>query len=225
MPIPAPPVAALDVPLGSPTRPAWRGRLHLIGLTVALPVTIVIAILASGARARAGVIVYAVGLCATFGVSVTYHRWVHTIRARALWRRADHATIYSAIAGTFTPLTLMAFGTPASVLLLIVVWSAALCGAVIKIAGARHADRIGVILYLSLGWAGVLLVPALWQRAGTACVALLFAGGVAYTAGAVGFGRRWPVLGPSVFSYHEVWHAFTLLGAGSHLAAVWITAT
>lgn len=221
----APPLALMDVPLGSATRPSWRGRLHLLGLAVAVPLMVVLAVLASGARARGGVIVYAVGLCAMLAVSVTYHRWVHTVRARARWRRADHATIYAAIGGTFTPLTLMAFGTSTSVLLLIVVWTAAISGAVIKVADWRHADRVGVFLYLGIGWAGVLLIPALWRQGGVACVALMVAGGVAYTIGAIGFGRRWPTLGPSVFSYHEVWHAFTLLAAGTHLAAVWIVAT
>jgi hemolysin III len=225
MSIHAPPLALMDVPLGSATRPLWRGRLHLLGLVVAVPLLVVLSVFASGARARGGVIVYAVGLCAMLFVSVTYHRWVHTVRARAVWRRADHATIYAAIGGTFTPLTLMAFGTVVSSLVLIVVWTAAVTGAVIKFAGWRNADRVGLFLYLGGGWAGVVLIPALWRQGGVACVALMLAGGVAYTVGAVGFGRRWPTLGPSVFSYHEVWHVFTLLAAGSHLAAVWIVAT
>ena len=99
------------MPLGSATRPSWRGRLHLIGLVAAIPLTVLLAIVASGGRARGGVIVYAVGLCSMLAVSVTYHRWVHTVHARAAWRRADHATIYAAIGGTFTPLCLLAFGT------------------------------------------------------------------------------------------------------------------
>ena len=109
----------LDVPLGSATRPSWRGRLHLIGLAAAVPLTVVLAIVASGGRAHGGVIVYAVGLCSMLAVSVTYHRWVHTVRARAAWRRADHATIYAAIGGTFTPLCLLAFGTVWRVVVLV----------------------------------------------------------------------------------------------------------
>ena len=56
-------------------------------------------------------------------------------------------------------------------------------------------------------------------------VLLLAVGGLLYTVGAIGFGRRWPTLGPNVFSYHEVWHAFTIAAAGAHLAAIWIVAT
>jgi hemolysin III len=221
----APSARELDVPLGSATRPSWRGRLHLIGLAAAVPLTVLLAIAASGGRARGGVIVYAVGLCSMLAVSVTYHRWVHTVRARAAWRRADHATIYAAIGGTFTPLCLLAFGTVWRVVLLAVVWAAAVVGAIIKAVDWRHAHHVGVVLYLGIGWAGVLLFPAVWSRSGLLPVLLLAVGGLLYTVGAIGFGRRWPPLGPNVFSYHEVWHAFTIGAAGAHLAAIWIVAT
>jgi hemolysin III len=213
-----------DVPLGSPSRPTWRGRIHLIGLCVALPLLVVLAILADGGRARAGVIVYAVGLCSMLTVSTTYHRWVHTIRARHAWRRLDHATIFAAIAGTFTAVTLIAVPTGWAIALLILIWAAAVTGAAVKIAAFASADRIGVVMYITTGWAGLLLIPALWDH-GVLPLALLFAGGVLYTVGAVGFGRQWPTLRPSTFSYHEVWHAMTIAAAGAHMAAVWSMAT
>jgi hemolysin III len=215
----------MDVPLGSPTRPSWRGRLHLLALLFALPLASVLAVRADGARARGGVIVYAVGLCSMLGVSTAYHRWVHTVRARALWRRADHAMIFAAIGGTFTPLCMIVLGTWWTVTLLVAVWAASLTGAIMKAADWRHAHRVGPIMYIGIGWAGTLLVPALWTRGGVLPVVLLFVGGVMYTVGAIGFGRRWPTLRPSVFSYHEVWHSFTVLAAAAHLAAVWIVAT
>lgn len=214
-----------DVPLGTPTRPAWRGRLHLFGLIAVLPLIVLLAFRADGLQARVGVIVYGVGLCSMLTVSTTYHRWVHTLRSRAIWRRVDHAVIFAAIGGTFTPLCLVALGTGWAIAMLVSVWSVAAVGAVIKIVEYRHADRIGVVLYIGTGWAGVLLMPALWGQMGFVPLSLLFAGGVVYTVGAFGFGRQWPTLRPHVFSYHEVWHAFTLAAAGVHLAAVWIVAT
>jgi hemolysin III len=211
----------LDVPLGSPERPSWRGRLHLIALTVLLPVLVVLAIESGGARARAGVIVYAVGLCSMLAVSTTYHRFVHTVRARAAWRRADHATIFAAIGGTMTALVLATVGNALAITVLVVVWLAAVVGALVKAVGHRHADRIGGVLYIGIGWSGIVLVPVLWSRMGVVPVALLVAGGLAYTVGAAGFTRRWPTLRPSTFSYHEVWHVFTIVAAGLHLSAVW----
>ncbi len=213
-----------DVPLGSPGRPTWRGRLHLLALCTALPLLVVLAIVADGGRARAAVIVYAVGLCSMFTVSTTYHRWVHTLRARRMWRRADHATIFAAIAGTFTAVALISLPTGWAVALLVVVWVAAITGAAVKIAARPSADRIGVVMYITTGWAGLLLIPALWNRSFVS-VWLLFVGGVLYTVGAFAFGRQWPTLRPATFSFHEVWHALTIAAAGAHLAAVWIIAT
>ncbi len=214
----------MDAPLGSPARPSWRGRLHLIALWLALPMVVVLAIHAHGARARAGVIVYAVGLCSMLAVSTTYHRWVHTIRARRIWRRADHATIFATIGGTFTALAMVSLGTGFVITMMILIWSAAVAGAVTKIVNVPRSDRIGVILYIAIGWAGLILVPALWIHGGPLPVGLLLGGGVMYTVGALGFGHQWPRLRPSTFSYHEVWHAFTVAAAGLHFAAVWSVA-
>jgi hemolysin III len=215
----------MDAPLGTPSRPSWRGRLHLISLYWAVPALVLLAMRAEGARARAGVIVYAVGLCSMLAVSTTYHRWVHTLRSRRIWRSADHAVIFAAIGGTFTPLCLIALGTGWAIALLITVWAAAALGALMKIVRWRHAERVGPIMYIGIGWAGTLLVPSIWRSAGIAPVLLMLFGGLAYTIGAVGFGRQWPKLRPSVFGYHEVWHAFTVAAAAAQLAAVWIVAT
>jgi len=215
----------LDVPLGSPTRPTWRGRLHLVGLLVAIPLVVTVALLADGARSRAGVVVYGAGLCSMLLASTTYHRWVHTVHRRTRWRRIDHAMIFAAIAGTFTPLCLTLMGSRAAVVLLISVWLAAIIGATIKISGWRRREHTATAVYIGNGWAAVLLAPALWARGGAVATSLVFAGGVIYTVGAIGFQRRWPTLRPSTFSYHEVWHSCTLAAAGLHLAAVWIVTT
>ena len=216
---------ALDAPLGSLSRPTWRGRLHLVALLAAIPLLVALAIVSNGARTRAAVIVYAVGLCSMLAVSTVYHRWVHSLRARALWRRADHATIFAAIAGTFTALALTTLGTGTAIAALIVIWAAAATGAVVKLTQFQRADRIGAVMYVAMGWAGLVLVPAVWHRRGALAVGLLLAGGVMYTVGGAAFRPGWPTLRPPTFSHHEVWHAFTIAAAGLHLAAVWTLAT
>ncbi len=214
----------LDAPLGSPSRPSWRGRIHLIALWSAIPLLVGLAIESGAARSRAAVIVYAVGLCSMLAVSTTYHRWVHTIRARATWRRADHAAIFAAIAGTFSALALTSLDTGPAIAMLILIWTAAAVGAGFKIFSFHRAHRLGAAMYIAIGWAGVALVPAVWHRGGALPVALLVAGGIVYTVGAVGFGRQWPTLRPAIFSYHEVWHALTVAAAGLHFAAVYTLA-
>ena len=124
--------AGLAAPLGSHLRPSWRGRTHMAALFAALPAFIVLIVLARDTAAKVGVVIYGVGVCAMFAVSTTYHRWVHSLRARSIWQRADHATIYAAIAGTSTPIFLVTMPARWSVPLLTVVWSGALAGVLIK---------------------------------------------------------------------------------------------
>lgn len=213
---------ALDVPLGSPTRPSWRGRLHLVTLLVAIPLFAFLAIDVPDDRARIGVVIYATGLCAMFAVSTTYHRWVHTVRARAIWRRADHATIFVAIAATCTPLCLALEPRSSAGWRLTAVWGIAAVGVIAKATGGRRGHHVGNVLYMANSWAGVFILPAIWRSGHVLAVFLLAAGGVIYTVGAVGFARRWPTLKPSSFGFHEVWHAATVVAAGTHLAAVWM---
>ena len=216
---------ALDAPLGSVSRPTWRGLVHTLALLAAIPLLVRLSIVSNGARSRAAVIVYATGLCSMLAVSSVYHRWVHSLRARAIWRRADHATIFAAIAGTFTPLALSTLGTRAAIAVLISIWAAAATGAGVKLMRFHRADRIGAVMYVAMGWAGLVLVPAVWHQRGALPVGLLVGGGVLYTVGAAGFRHQWPTLRPTTFSYHEVWHVFTIAAAGLHLAAVWTLAT
>lgn len=182
--------AALDAPLGSPSRPLWRGRVHLIALWPAIPLLVVLAVQSNGARARMATIVYGVGLCSMLAVSTTYHRLVHTIRARAAWQRADHATIFAPIAGTCTALALTSLPNGRAIAMTVIIWSAAAIGAAFKVFSFQRAHRVGTAMYLALGWSGLTLVPAVWHGGGLLAVGLLLGGGILYTVGAVGFGRQ-----------------------------------
>lgn len=219
------PLPALDVPLGSPSRPTWRGRLHLIALWAVAPLLVALSIEARGGRARAAVIVYAVGLCLMLAVSTAYHRWARSIRARERWRRADHAAIFAAIAGTFSAVALTSLAVVPAIVIAVLIWAAAVFGAVVKLVAFQRADRLGGVMYIAMGWAGVLFLPALVTNGAVVTGSLLIAGGVVYTIGALCFRRQWPTLRPATFSYHEVWHAFTVAALGLHFGAVWTLAT
>ena len=220
------PVAApRDVPLGTLTRPLWRGRLHVFALCVAVPVFVALAVIATSTRARVAVGIYGLGLCAMFVASSTYHRWVHTIRARDVWRRVDHAMIFAAIAGSVTPICLLGVRGRIGLPLLVVMWTGCLFGIGMKIAGWRHQRIVGGVMYIAISWVGVVAIPLLWQRMGVLPAVLMMISGVFYTVGAIGLHRKWPRLRPDVFGYHEVWHACTVVAAAAHFVAVWIIAS
>jgi hemolysin III len=196
----------------------------VFALYLAVPAFAVLFAVASSTRARLAVAIYAVGFCAMLVSSSVYHRWVHTLRARAVWRRVDHAMIFAAIAGTATPLCLLGVSRPLGVWLLVVMWVSSLFGIVMKIAGWRHQRIAGGIMYIGVGWVGTIALPSVYDHLGWKPVLLVLLGGVFYTLGAIGLYRKWPKLRPHVFGYHEVWHACTVLAAIAHLSAVWLIA-
>lgn len=215
-----------DVALGHVHRPTWRGGIHVIGLFVAVPAVIALLLNSTGdTRLRFGLAVYAVGLCSMLGASATYHRWVHGLRARSVWRRLDHAAIFAAIAGSSTPIVLAALPGAPGFVLVAGVWSVALLGAWCKLSRWGGGDRAGTAMYAVTIVFGAVAIPWLWAREGTGPAAFVVAGGVAYLVGAAGFAKRWPTLRPSVFSYHEVWHVFTIIAAMAQFVAIWMLAT
>ena len=215
-----------DVALGHVRRPTWRGRVHTIGLVVAVPAVSALLMSSTGTTGfRLGLGVYAVGLCSMLAASATYHRWVHGLRARCAWRRVDHAAIFGAIAGSSTPIVVAALPGVAGFVLVGSVWSAALLGAWCKLSRWGGGDRAGTAMYSVTIVLGAVAVPWLWAREGAGPAALVIAGGAVYLVGAACFARQWPTLRPTVFSYHEVWHVFTIIAAVAQFGAIWMLAT
>ncbi len=200
-------------------RPFWRGRLHLIAAIVAVPAGIALVLAAHGAERRIAVGIYAASLVALFTVSASYHRLAHTETAVKWFRRADHSMIFVLIAGSYTPLCLVALPPQWGIPLLVVVWVTALAGITIKmlkVSGRGAAG--GSWLYIVIGWAAVIALPAIVTSLSAGQVALLAAGGVIYTVGAIGLWRRWPDIAPRTFGYHEVWHGMTIAAGACHFA-------
>lgn len=180
---------------------------------------------ADGPRTRFAVTVYAAGLCSMLLVSITYHRWVHLLCARARWRRADHAMIFAAIAGSTTPIALIAAPGPRGLVAIAMVWLMSIIGAGCKVARWERGDVVGSVFYVAVSVTSATLLPSLWHHSGMAPAVLFMASGSVYAGGAICFARGWPRVRPTVFSFHEVWHVMTLIAAGAHFAAVWSIAT
>jgi hemolysin III len=199
--------------------------LHQLGVVVSVPMLIILAASTKSAHALVAVLIYAVGLTATFAVSALYHR---TPNASARWRsrlqRADHATIYLAIGGTCTPVCLIGLPAAWGVPLLAAVGAGVAGGIACSLIRRRWAEITSGVLYIAIGWSALVVLPPLITHTGWAPALLMTIGGVLYTVGAILFSRGVPQLSQRVFGYHEVWHTFTLLAAGCHFAAVWLLA-
>ena len=197
----------------------------MLGLFAAIPALVLLIVSADDSRARVGVSIYAAGMCVMFAASTTYHRWVDDFRSRAAWRRADHAMIFAAIAGSATPIILIVMPSGPGIALLCIVWTTAIVGAVFKFGPWHRGSSIGNALYTAVSALAALALPALWMRGGVEPALLYVGSGALYIFGAHWFSKTRPRLRPSVFSYHEVWHTFTVAAAAAHFLAVWAIAT
>jgi hemolysin III len=201
-------------------KPRLRGVSHQYAFYVALAAGAALVVLARGGEARVAALVYAFSLAAMFGASALYHRIDWSPRPRAWLRRLDHSMIFVLVAGTYTPFALLVLAPVLGWTVLGVVWGGALAGVVISLVWIDAPRWLTAVLYVALGWASVVTMPQLWDRAGAMAVALLATGGLLYTAGAVVYARRRPDPVPRVFGYHEVFHVLVIAAAAVHFAAV-----
>jgi hemolysin III len=164
--------------------------------------------------------VYVASMLILFGTSATYHRGRWTERWRSRMQRLDHAMIFVLIAGSFTPLTLLSLGAAWGVVFLVVAWTFAAIGIGLSLLRFDLIDRHEGLFYVGFGWLLVLALPGALSALSALELVCLFAGGVLYTIGAIGFSMERPDPRPAVFGYHEVWHVMTVAAAGCHYVFV-----
>jgi hemolysin III len=197
-----------------------RGTLHQIAFFVSVPAGIALIVLANTGKARFAAVVFATGLAGVFGASAAYHRVAWSVPARKRMKRLDHSMIFVLIAGTYTPLCLLALSGAWSVVMLATVWAGAITGIVMKQFNVDGLRRVSGFLYITLGWISIVTLPQLFHTMSVAAFTLVVVGGLLYTVGAIVFAVKRPDPNPAVFGYHEIWHAFTA-GAGlCHYSAV-----
>jgi len=191
-------------------KPRLRGVLHQGAFAVSLVTGTVLICLASGARERVAVSLYAGSVALLFGTSAAYHRRAWSARARSRMERLDHSMIFVLIGGSYTPFVLELLRGWHRWIMLGAIWGGVLLGIITKNL-VWHAPRwFSVSLYLSLGWAALAIIPQVLREGGVAVLVLVGAGGLLYTLGAVVYALRKPDPWPRWFGFHEVFHALTI---------------
>jgi hemolysin III len=199
-------------------RPSWRGRIHGVAVAVTIPAGIVITLVTPSGLPRIAVLVYVLSLLALFSTSASYHLLTRSQRAQRTMRQLDHAMVYVLIAGTYTPVCLLALPRKIGVPFLIAIWLAAALGITLKITWRAH--KTSGAMYLVIGWAALIILPWSYQMAGFTSLLLFALGGIVYTVGAILFYLQRPQLKPLVFGFHEVWHVFTVVAVALQFAGV-----
>ncbi|MDQ3571232.1 MAG: hemolysin III family protein [Actinomycetota bacterium] len=202
-------------------KPRLRGVLHEYAFFVSLVLGALLIVLANGAEATAAVAVYAASLSALLGVSALYHRHNWQRPSARLWmRRLDHTMIFFLIAGTLTPFAVLVMEPPLATAVLIAVWAGALAGTVVELIWIDSPKWLSAAVYIGVGLIGAVGFPAIVAEGGAGAGALIAGGGVLYMVGAVIYALQRPNPSPTVFGYHEIFHALVIAAAAAHFAAV-----
>jgi hemolysin III len=204
----------------TPIKPALRGHFHQAMFFVVLGAGVPLVYNSQGFSTRVSVSLYVVCALLTFGISALYHRITWATRARAIWKKLDHAGIYLMIAGTFTPVAMLGLSAASARNCLMTIWIVALAGIIQSIFFVNIPKIFSAVLYLVAGYLIVPYMGELQQTLGALNVGLLIAGGVAYTLGAICYGLKRPVLDPRYFGYHEVFHLLVNAGAILHFFVI-----
>jgi hemolysin III len=202
-------------------KPKLRGVSHQWAFFVSLFTGVVLVLLAPNGEALLAAAIYAVSVCALFGTSAVYHRvnW-RSLSARRWMRRLDHSMIFVLIAGTYTPFALLALDGGLATAILIVVWSGAIAGVVLQLVWVDAPRALSAIVYIAMGWVALAAYPEMIDKIGVTGTALVTAGGILYSVGALIYAFKRPNPAPTVFGYHEIFHALVIAAAALHYAVV-----
>lgn len=157
--------------------------------------------------------VYGTSLVAQYLFSTLYHSLKG--RAKAFFRKLDHTSIYVLIAGTYTPFALNPLRGRVGYGLLAVVWVLAAIGILQEFLRKHRNRALSVSLYVLMGWLALTVVVPLARALGLSGLALLFCGGILYTAGVVFY-----VLDEKMAHSHGIFHLFVLGGSVAHFCVV-----
>jgi len=208
------------VDLDAANPPMFRGVSHRAMFIVALTLAPIMIVAAPGVGPRLVIAFYTLSIAALFGVSALYHRVPWSPRVRRAMQRLDHAVIFLAIGGTYTPVALFALSPWAAKLVLSLVWGGAAVGVFMRVRFTDARKAVVALPYLVVGWCLMAVVADAWHHLGVAGFLLLLVGGLAYTAGALVFAFQRPDPWPATFGFHEVFHVLTVAGAALHYVAI-----
>jgi hemolysin III len=197
------------------------GLTHLAGVLLALIALIVLLIEAGGRMDQLVAFgIFGLSLIALYSASALYHLLPVSPAATARLRRLDHMTIFILIAGTYTPVCVLALEGGWRAGLLGLIWTLALGGVALKLLWMEAPRWLSVGVYLAMGWLAVIAASAIFRAIPYGGIAWILGGGLVYSAGALIYALKRPNLVPGVFGFHELWHLFVLAGSACHFWAM-----
>lgn len=200
--------------------PLLRGWTHLVSFPLMVTCGIALVVLPHASLTdRLLLAIYAGGTATMFGVSALYHRGRWQPPAKVLMQKLDRSAIFLAIAGGFTPIAAVCLEGTQRTAILIAAWAGSAIGITLQWLPRVHRAWKGAS-YIIVSWTAVFVFPQIADRLGATGFWLMLTGGACYTLGALALAVRWPNPWPSVFGFHEVFHALTVVASALQFVAI-----
>ncbi len=199
---------------------------HFIGMLMAIFAAVPLIIKAAREPGRIyliSIIIYAASLILLYAASTTYHTFDKSEKINTILKKIDHMMISVLIAGSYTPICLLVLGGMRGIVLLVIVWSFAIVGILIKAFWVYCPKWVSSVLYIGMGWTCVLAFTQLLNSMSAAAFLWLLAGGIIYTAGGVIYALKLPIfnLRHENFGSHEIFHLFVMAGSACHFIVMY----
>lgn len=196
-----------------------NGLTHAVGAVLAIGALIALVVPAVSANKTRHVIAFAIygtSLFLLYTSSALYHLLPVRERAVTVLRRVDHMMIYVLIAGTYTPICMIALRGAWGTTILVIIWTMACAGMIFSSLWLDAPRWLSTSLYVIMGWMAIVAIVPLVRALSIEGLLWLFGGGVFYSLGALMYGMKKPNPFPGTFGFHEIWHLCVLAGSACH---------
>ncbi len=168
--------------------------------------------------------IFILSMILLYSASTIYHTFNISVTVNRRLRKLDHMMIYVLIAGTYTPICLIALGGRLGISLLILIWSLAVIGILVNAFWITCPKWFSSAVYIAMGWACVLAFTRILNSLSAAGFAWLLAGGVIYTVGGIIYALKLPIFNGKhkYFGSHEIFHLFVMGGSICHFVMMYI---
>lgn len=199
---------------------------HFIGMLMAIFAAVPLLIKAAHEPERIYILsltVYVISLILLYAASTTYHTFDISKKSNTILKKIDHMMIFILIAGSYTPICLLALDQPIGTILLSIVWTIAIIGILFKAFWVYCPKWVSSVLYIGMGWICVLAFSQLLNNLSPAAFGWLLAGGIIYTIGGIIYALKLPIFNARFknFGSHEIFHLFVMGGSACHFVVMY----
>ncbi len=169
-------------------------------------------------------IIFITSMILLYGASTIYHTFDVSEKVNSILRKIDHAMIFVLIAGTYTPICLIALPSDVGIPLLSAVWIITIIGTIFKMFWITCPHWLSSVIYIGMGWICVFGFSSIMKGLGGTALAWLITGGIIYTIGGIIYALKLPIFKKCTiknFGNHELFHVFVMLGSLCHFILIY----